>query len=90
MGGRKRDAQFVRHQHHHREGCAESRGKVFGMAGKRDAGVIDYAFLDRRRYHRGKFSGATTVYCPIDQPQYLQRIARIELARRGRHRKRQM
>ena len=78
MCRRQRDAQAVPGQHHHDMRRAGFLGEIFGMTGEGNAGIIDDAFMYRRRDHRGKFTGQATVNGTIEQPEDVSGIGRIE------------
>ncbi|MCY1229364.1 hypothetical protein D9M72_417280 [compost metagenome] len=100
VGGRQRHAQHgvvVRGlragQHHHHARHAGAVGQVFGVAGKRHAGVVDGALLHRRRDHgriarRGAAMPAAAGDGGIEQRQHVAAVARVQAARFARDRQR--
>ena len=97
--GHIRERQMRRHQcdthatadkHHDDPSRARRFGQVFGMPRKRHAGLTDHALVHRRRHHAGKLSAHTPINGPIEHGQHAAAIARVEPARRHRHRTRGM
>ena len=81
MCGCQRHAQAATGEHHHDLSRRGFFRQIFGVSGKSHAGIIDDAFVHRRRHHRGKLAATAAVQRPIQQLQHVTRIGRVELPR---------
>ncbi len=65
----ERHAQPAAGEHHHDARRSGALGEVLGVAGERDAGVVDRRLLHRRRDHRGELARLAAVEGAIEQRQ---------------------
>ncbi len=70
-------------QHHHDARRSGALGQVFGVAGKRNARVVDDALLHRRCDDCIVFTGHRTADRPIERRQNVMSVTRIAPARQS-------
>jgi hypothetical protein len=87
---RQRDAQIAAGEHHHHLRRMRLFGKVFGVAGEGNAGIVDHCLVHWRRHHCRELAGLATFERSIEQSKNVRRIDRIELSCDGRHAQRHM
>ena len=75
-------------QHHDNAPRVRAFGEELGVAGKRDAAVLDRALLHRRRHHCGKLAGGTAVASAFQHRQNTLGVRRIGMTGRRLHRQR--
>jgi hypothetical protein len=88
MRRRQRHPHAAADQHHHHLRCRGALGDEFGVAGKRNTGIIDHALVHRRRHHRPKLSVAAAVDRQRQRAQHVAAVVRIELPCSHRRRER--
>ena len=74
VGGGQRHAQAAAGEHHHHLAGAAFFGQVFGVAGKRNAGIVENAFVQRRGHQRGKFARLHALIGAVEQLQHIRRV----------------
>ena len=84
MRRRQRYAQPSPDEHHHHIRCARLRGEKLGMAGERNACIVDDCLVNGRRHHGREFATLASGKGAAEERHDVCGVARVELS--GMHR----